>query len=157
MMAHKPGWDLAYLLCTNIQVDLRREIYDESCKKYLDGINSKGIEFTEDQLEEYMMLSLLAMTSFPVIGGFTFDRRCRVDIVVGIVDHQILFHRMVASLSGARDTTRVINRGRRGWHRRDVAGAQELGRLAQADVQLLLVRFGHGRLGILDRHVEEIL
>ncbi len=73
MMAHKPGWDLAYLLCTNIQVDLRREIYDESCKKYLEGINSKGIEFTEDQLEEYMMLSLLAMTSFPVIGGSNYD------------------------------------------------------------------------------------
>ena len=73
MMAHKPGWDLAYLLCTNVQIDLRREIYDESCRKYLQGIAARGIEFSAEELEKYMMLSLLAMTCFAVIGGSNYD------------------------------------------------------------------------------------
>jgi len=72
-MAHKPGWDLAYLLCTNVQIDLRREIYDQSCQKYLLGIAAQGIDFSAEDLEKNMMLSLLAMTCFAVIGGSNYD------------------------------------------------------------------------------------
>ena len=73
MMAHKPGWDLAYLLCTNIKVDLRRKIFDESCEAYLSGLRDSGIDFGRDELNKNMMLSLLAMMTFPVVGGANYD------------------------------------------------------------------------------------
>ena len=44
MMANKPGWDLAYLLCTNVQIDIRREIFKESCEVYLQGLKNNGID-----------------------------------------------------------------------------------------------------------------
>tara|TARA_B100001250_G_scaffold289432_2_gene251165 strand:- start:225 stop:1292 length:1068 start_codon:yes stop_codon:yes gene_type:complete len=74
MMAHLPGWDLAYLLFTNIEVDLRRKIYTSCCRQYLDGLGKEGIHFLEEDLERNMMLSLLAMTNFPVIGGANADK-----------------------------------------------------------------------------------
>lgn len=74
MMAHLPGWDLAYLLFTNIQVDLRRELFKDACKQYLDGLSKQGIKFGPEELERNMMLSLLAMTNFPVIGGANADK-----------------------------------------------------------------------------------
>tara|TARA_B100000579_G_scaffold115851_1_gene92886 strand:+ start:4301 stop:5368 length:1068 start_codon:yes stop_codon:yes gene_type:complete len=74
MMAHLPGWDLAYLLFTNIEVDLRRKIYTSCCRQYLDGLSKEGIHFLEEDLERNMMLSLLAMTNFPVIGGANADK-----------------------------------------------------------------------------------
>ena len=74
VMAHIPGWDLAYLLFTNIEVDLRRKIYASCCKQYLDGLSEEGIHFSQKDLERNMMLSLLAVTSFAVIGGANADR-----------------------------------------------------------------------------------
>ena len=73
MMANKPGWDLAYLLCTNIQIDLRRKIFDESCTEYLNGLKKNGIDFASEELHKNMMLSLLAMMTFPVVGGANYD------------------------------------------------------------------------------------
>ena len=73
IMVHKPGWDLAYLLCTNVPVELRRQIYEESCQRYLEGIRSSGIRFSDRELEQNMMLCLLAMTCFPVVGGANCD------------------------------------------------------------------------------------
>ena len=73
MMANKPGWDLAYLLCTNIKVDLRRKIFDESCEAYLSGLRDNGIDFGREELNKNMMLSLLAMMTFPVVGGANYD------------------------------------------------------------------------------------
>ena len=73
MMANKPGWDLAYLLCTNIKVDLRRKIFDESCEAYLSGLQDSGIDFGREELNKNMMLSLLAMMTFPVVGGANYD------------------------------------------------------------------------------------
>ena len=52
MMANKPGWDLAYLLCTNIKVDLRRKIFDESCEAYLSGLRDSGIDFGREELNK---------------------------------------------------------------------------------------------------------
>ena len=73
MMANKPGWDLAYLLCTNIQIELRRKIFDESCDDYLNGLKKNGINFSREELNKNMMLSLLAMMTFPVVGGANYD------------------------------------------------------------------------------------
>ena len=73
MMANKPGWDLAYLLCTNIQIDLRRKIFEDSCSEYLDGLKRNGINLSSEELHKNMMLSLLAMLTFPVVGGANYD------------------------------------------------------------------------------------
>ena len=73
MMANKPGWDLAYLLCTNVQIDIRREIFEESCEDYLQGLKNNGIDFTKEELNKNMMISLLAMMTFPVVGGANYD------------------------------------------------------------------------------------
>ena len=73
MMANKPGWDLAYLLCTNIKIDLRRKIFDKSCTQYLNGLKKNGIDFASEELHKNMMLSLLAMMTFPVVGGANYD------------------------------------------------------------------------------------
>ena len=73
MMANKPGWDLAYLLCTNVQIDIRREIFEESCEVYLQGLKNNGIDFTKEELNKNMMISLLAMMTFPVVGGANYD------------------------------------------------------------------------------------
>ena len=73
MMANKPGWDFAYLLCTNVQIDLRREIFEKSCEVYLQGLKNNGIDFTKEELNKNMMISLLAMMTFPVVGGANYD------------------------------------------------------------------------------------
>jgi len=48
--------------------------FQDACKQYLDGLSKQGIKFGPEELERNMMLSLLAMTNFPVIGGANVDK-----------------------------------------------------------------------------------
>ena len=72
-LAHKPGWDLAYLLTTNIDIELRREIFESSLAQYRRGLLAAGIEYSQEKLMKNMCQSMCAITAFSVIGGGNCD------------------------------------------------------------------------------------
>ena len=72
-LAHKPGWDLAYLLTTNIDVALRREIFEASVVQYQAGLCAAGIAYETDKLMKNMRQAMCAITCFSVVGGGNCD------------------------------------------------------------------------------------
>ena len=72
-LAHKPGWDLAYLLTTNIDIELRRKIFESSLAQYQRGLLAAGIEYSQEKLMKNMCQSMCAITAFSVIGGGNCD------------------------------------------------------------------------------------
>ena len=72
-LAHKPGWDLAYLLTTNIDVALRREIFEASVVQYQAGLCAAGIAYETGKLMKNMRQAMCAITCFSVVGGGNCD------------------------------------------------------------------------------------
>ena len=73
VMKNVPGYDLAYLLFSNTDIDLRRNIFDECCKTFLSGLKARNLDLSHDKLHKNMMYSLMAQTIIPVNGGANFD------------------------------------------------------------------------------------
>ena len=73
VMKNLPGYDLAYLLFSNTDVDLRRNIFEDCCNVYLSGLKDRNLDLSHDELHKNMMYSLMAQTIVPVNGGANFD------------------------------------------------------------------------------------
>ena len=73
VMKNLPGYDLAYLLFSNTDIELRRNIFEECCKRYLLGLKGRDLHLSHDELHKNMMYSLMAQAIVPVNGGANFD------------------------------------------------------------------------------------
>jgi hypothetical protein len=74
MHMDNPANDLAYLLATNVDVGLRRQIEAEMMSTYLRELNERGItQYQLKDLHQDYRLSLLAISAIPVIGGASMD------------------------------------------------------------------------------------
>jgi aminoglycoside phosphotransferase (APT) family kinase protein len=74
MHMDNPANDLAYLLATNVDVTLRREIEADMMTLYLSGLRDRGItSYGIAELVADYRLALLSLTAIPVIGGANMD------------------------------------------------------------------------------------
>ena len=74
MLTTRVGFDLAYLLSTNVDSVLRRGAEGELMDRYFDGLASHGIQdYSRAQLESDYRLALLDISRIPVIGGASCD------------------------------------------------------------------------------------
>lgn len=74
MMTTRPGFDLAYLLSTNIDTALRRQAEGELMDRYLDALARHGVQdYSRGELESDYRLALLDISRIPVIGGASCD------------------------------------------------------------------------------------
>jgi thiamine kinase-like enzyme len=74
MMTTRPGADLAYLLCTNIETELRREIESDLMDLYLEGLHRAGVEnYSRNDLERDYRFAMLPVSSISIIGGASVD------------------------------------------------------------------------------------
>lgn len=71
--ALRAGWDLAYLLGTNIVTEQRRNHEQEYIDLYLASMGNHGVDYTEAELRHDMKWALLGLCSIIVIGGANFD------------------------------------------------------------------------------------
>ena len=71
--ALRAGWDLAYLLGTNIPSEQRRTNEQQYIDLYLDCMRDQGVNYSEAELRHDMKWSLLGLCSIAVIGGANFD------------------------------------------------------------------------------------
>ena len=72
-MKNLPGYDLAYLLFSNTDINLRRNIFEDCCNAYLSGLKDRNLDLSQNELHKNMMYSLMAQTIVPVNGGANFD------------------------------------------------------------------------------------
>jgi hypothetical protein len=74
MMVTNPATDLAYLLATNIDVELRRSMEDELIRAFLDGLENAGVtDYQRDDFEKDFRLALLTISGIAIIAGANFD------------------------------------------------------------------------------------
>ncbi|MEE4362071.1 MAG: phosphotransferase [Pseudomonadales bacterium] len=74
MHMNNPANDLAYLLATNVDVSLRRDIERDMMHLYLEGLRECGIVgYGLAELERDFRLALLYISVIPVIGGANAD------------------------------------------------------------------------------------
>jgi hypothetical protein len=74
MMVTNPATDLAYLLGTNIDTELRRSAEHELIGIYLEELVRHGVtDYSRGQLEQDFKLSLLGVSGIPIIGGAGVD------------------------------------------------------------------------------------
>lgn len=74
MHMNNPANDLAYLLATNVDVALRREIEADMMDAYLAELAEQGVEgYTKADLQADYRLALLGISAIPVIGGANAD------------------------------------------------------------------------------------
>jgi len=74
MHAENPANDLAYLLATNVDTGLRRQIEADMMALYLQGLRARGIEgYGMAELEADYRLALLSVSLIPVLGGASAD------------------------------------------------------------------------------------
>lgn len=71
--ALRAGWDLAYLIGTNIPSEQRRANEQQYIDLYLDCMRDRGVNYSEAELRHDMKWSLLGLCSIAVIGGANFD------------------------------------------------------------------------------------
>ena len=71
--ALRAGWDLAYLIGTNIPSEQRRANEQQYIDLYLDCMRDHGVNYSEAELRHDMKWSLLGLCSIAVIGGANFD------------------------------------------------------------------------------------
>ena len=71
--ALRAGWDLAYLIGTNIPSEQRRANEPQYIDLYLDCMRDHGVNYSEAELRHDMKWSLLGLCSIAVIGGANFD------------------------------------------------------------------------------------
>jgi hypothetical protein len=74
MHADNPANDLAYLLATNLEIGIRREIEADMMALYLQQLREHGVEDygMADLVADYR-LALLSISAIPVIGGASAD------------------------------------------------------------------------------------
>ena len=74
MMFTNPATDLAYLLSSNIDVELRRRSEDELMARFLEGLARHGVpNYGRNDLERDLRKALLGVSCIPIIGGANFD------------------------------------------------------------------------------------
>jgi hypothetical protein len=74
MHMDNPANDLAYLLGTNVDIQLRREIEGDIMALYLRGLREQGVsDYGMAELVADYRLSLLSLTAIPLIGGANMD------------------------------------------------------------------------------------
>ena len=71
--ALRAGWDLTYLLSTNILTEQRRANEQQYIDLYLHHMAAQGVQYDESELRQDMKWSLLGLCSIAVIGGANFD------------------------------------------------------------------------------------
>lgn len=70
MMLSNPANDLAYLLGTNIDVDLRRAAEADLIDRFLEGLKQHGVAgYGRNHLERDYRIALLFISAIPIIGG----------------------------------------------------------------------------------------
>ena len=70
----RPGYDFAYLIGTNIDVELRRSAEQDLIEVYLEELRRHGVEdYDRAALLRDMRLGLLNLTCIPIIGGASCD------------------------------------------------------------------------------------
>jgi|LWDU01.1.fsa_nt_gi hypothetical protein len=75
MMMTRPAADLAYLLGTNIDPELRRSSENELMEIYLEELARHGVtDYSRMQLEQDYRLGMLGASGIPIIGGAGVDR-----------------------------------------------------------------------------------
>jgi hypothetical protein len=101
MHADNPANDLAYLLATNVEIGLRREIEADIMAIYLKALREQGIEgYGMANLVADYRLALLSISAIPVIGGANAD--------VGNRRSRALFSTMGARLLAAIDDWQAV-------------------------------------------------
>lgn len=100
MGALRAGWDLAYLLSTNILIEQRRTNEQQYIDLYLNKMREQGIAYSEAELRHDMKWALLGLCSIAVIGGANFDatnersfelfKQISVRLFEAIADHDAL-------------------------------------------------------------------
>ena len=98
--AIRAGWDLAYLIGTNIPTDQRRDNEQHYIDLYLQQMQEQGVHYSEADLRQDMKWALLGLCSIAVIGGANFDasnarsfelfRTISVRLFETIADHSAL-------------------------------------------------------------------
>jgi len=71
--ALRAGWDLTYLIGTNIPIEQRHANEQEYIDTYLQHMHEHGVNYSETDLRYDMKWSLLGLCSIAVIGGANFD------------------------------------------------------------------------------------
>ena len=71
--AIRAGWDLAYLLGTNIPTEQRRANEQQYIDLYVERMRDQGVNYSAAELRQDMKWSLLGLCSIAVIGGANFD------------------------------------------------------------------------------------
>jgi hypothetical protein len=74
MMMTNPATDLAYLLSSNVDAELRRKAEGGLMDGFLEGLARHGVSnYTREELERDYRKALLGVSCIPVIGGSGFD------------------------------------------------------------------------------------
>ena len=70
----RPGWDLAYLLGTNLPVDFRRQHTKQLENQYFEALAAGGVDaYARSDFDLDLARNMMAMTMTPVIGGANSD------------------------------------------------------------------------------------
>ena len=72
-MVHSPGWDLAYLLCTNVPQKNLVAWFDDAVNLYLRGLSSQGIVMARADLLYQIRVCLLIILQIPIVTGAQVD------------------------------------------------------------------------------------
>ena len=74
MMVTNPATDLAYLISSNIDTELRRTLERDLMVSYLENLRRAGVaDYDLNDLERDYRRALLAVSGIPIIGGSGFD------------------------------------------------------------------------------------
>ena len=92
MAMTKPATDLAYLLSTNIDTNLRRAIEHDVIDNYLDRLRSFGINgYDKSTFENEFRLALLCISGIPVIATASVDANNARSVRLGTTISQRMF------------------------------------------------------------------
>lgn len=73
VMTHSPGWDLAYLLGTNLLQKNLTQWFDESVDLYIRCLSEQGVQISRSELHYQIRLCLLTILQIPIVTGAQVD------------------------------------------------------------------------------------
>lgn len=74
VMWMRPGWDFAYLLCTNVTVENRRAWFEALADRYFEGLRRAGVsDYSRREFEHDVRVGLCGLTTIALIGGANAD------------------------------------------------------------------------------------
>lgn len=73
VMVHSPGWDLAYLLCTNVPQQDLVAWFDDAVDLYLHCLSARGIVIARADLLHQIRVCLLIILQIPIVTGAQLD------------------------------------------------------------------------------------